>query len=199
MNFKATARLLGCLFLLAQGWPTAAAVPDDDSNPYAVISERNVFHLNPIPPPPAPETPKADLPEIKLSGFLRIGKTQHALFSCTPKDKKDGPIYYDLADGEKEGILEVVKIHDDRGEVDIVNSGTPLTLSLKNDTLEPKETAPKKGAEAASAGPPGPQSPGGPEHMPGRSAYRFPFPGKAGDGSGSSAYPMPSRRTRLPQ
>jgi hypothetical protein len=194
MNFKATARLLGCLFLLAQGWPMAAAVPEDNSNPYAVISERNVFHLNPIPPPPAPETPKVDLPVIKLSGFLRIGKTTHALFSYSPKEKKEGPIYYNLADGEKEGILEVVKIHEDKGEVEIIDSGTSLTLSLKNDTLEPK-AAPNKVAQAGSQMPRGLRSPG-PEHMPGRSAYRFPVPGQ---GAGAPAFPMPSRRSRVQQ
>jgi hypothetical protein len=178
----------------------AAAVPDDDSNPYAVISERNVFHLNPIPPPePAQEAPKVELPTIKLSGFLRIGKTTHALFSYSPKDKKEEPIYYDLADGEKEGILEVVKIHEDRGEVEIINSGTPVTLSLKKDSLEPKETEPNKGPQADSGTPPGPQPPGGPEHMPGRSAYRFPGPGQGGGGGGSSAFPIPSRRSRVQQ
>jgi hypothetical protein len=194
MNLKATARLLGCLILLAQGWPLAAAVPDDGSNPYDVITERNVFHLNPIPPPPPPPTPKVELPEIKLSGFLRIGKTTHALFSCSPKDKKEEPIYYDLADGQKEGILEVVRIHEEEGEVEIINSGTPLTLSLKNDTLEAKEPEAKKGESGGSRGF---RFPGGPEQMPGRAAYRFPVAGQTGGGPPGFSTPM--RRARVQQ
>jgi hypothetical protein len=190
MKFKATAGLLGCL-LLAQGGPRAAAQPSEDANPYGVISERNVFHLNPIPPPPAEEAPKVDLPEIKLSGFLKIGKSRHALFSSRPKDKKDGPIYYDLADGEKEGILEVVKIHEDKGEVEIMNSGTPVTLSLKNDTI--KETASEKGGAANPLAPP---TPGRPEHLPARAGYRFPVPGQNEGGGSPPGFPMPARRSR---
>ena len=200
MNLKATARLLACLFLLAQGWPLAAGAPDDDADPYAVISERNVFHLNPIPPPPPPpEAPKADLPVIKLSGFLKIGKTTHALFSSTPKDKKEEPMYFNLADGEKEGILEVVKIHEDKGEVEIINSGTPLTLSLKKDTLDPTAPAPNKGAPANSDLARGPRPPGVPDQIPGRSAYRFPVPGQGAGAGGPPAFPMPTRRTRVQQ
>jgi hypothetical protein len=197
MNFTAAAGLLGCLLLLARGGSAAAAVPDENANPYSVISERNVFHLNPIPPPAPPaETPKADLPEIKLSGFLKIGKSTHALFSSRPKDKKEAPIYYDLVDGEKEGILEVVKIHEDKGEVEIVNSGTPVTLSLKNDAI--KESPLAKGAEADAGRPHDHRSTFEPEHMPGRSAYRFPVPGQTG-GSVQPGFPMPARQPRVQQ
>jgi hypothetical protein len=178
----------------------AAAVPDDNSNPYALISERNVFHLNPIPDPPPPQdTPKVDLPVIKLSGFLRIGKTTHALFSYSPKDSKLGPMYYDLANGEKDGILEVVTIHEDRGEVEIINSGTPLTLSLKNDTLEIKAAAPVKSANADVESLRRLRSAGAPGEVPGRAAYRFPVPSQPGIGNSSPAFPMPSRRTRVPE
>jgi hypothetical protein len=207
MNLKATAGLLGWLFLLTQGRPTLAAAlaegDDDDSNPYSVISERNVFHLNPPPPPvTVDDKPKAELPSIKLSGFLRIGQKTHALFSSTPKDKKDGPIYYNLADGEKEGILEVVRIHEDKGEVEIINTGTPVTLSLKTDTLEPKAPPPNKGALADSGAPRRPKSPDGANPLPGRPAYRFPVPGQAGAGEaagGPPAIPMPMRRSRVAQ
>jgi hypothetical protein len=196
MNFKATAGLLGCLILFIQEWPMPATVANDDSNPYAVISERNVFHLNPLPPPePPPEAPKADLPKIKLSGFLRIGIKTHALFSCAPKDKKQEPTYYNLTDGEKDGILEVVKIREEKGEVDVINSGTPATLTLKDDTLEPK-APPAKGAIANSERPRGPKPPGGPDQVPGRSAYRFPV---QGGGRSPSPFPMPERRARVAQ
>jgi hypothetical protein len=156
--------------------------PDAAANPYAVISERNVFHLNPPPPPPAPEEPpKADLPEIKLSGFLKIGNTTHALFSSSPKDKKDGPTYYDLVDGEKQGILEVVKIHEDKGEVEIINSGTAATLNLKDDSLEPKTASATEGEKKEHHphfGPPGAGPPGigQAEGSPRANPFGFPIP-----------------------
>jgi hypothetical protein len=194
MNFKATAGLLGCLFLFAQGVCVAGGAPDEESNPYAVISERNVFHLNPPPPPaPAEEPPKVEVPTMKLSGFLRIGQTTHALFTCNPKDKKDGPMYFNLTDGQKEGILEVVKIHEDRGEVDIINSGTPLTLSLKNDSLEPTAPPPAKGPQSGPEEHRGHKPPDGVPHDPARSAYRTPVPGEGG----KPAFTMPMRRSRL--
>lgn len=143
-------------------------------NPYAVIGERNVFHLNPPPIPPPPEAPKTELPDIKLSGFLKIGKTTHALFVYTPKDKKEPPIYYDLVDGEKQGILEVVKIREDEEEVEVINSGTPTTLNLKENSLESKAPV---AANTASEG----------RRRPSVFSQRGnPF-----------AFPIPQRRTRM--
>ena len=105
---------------------------------YAVISDRNVFHLNPIPPPPAADATNADLPVVKLSGFIEISHKMRALFSSTTKHAKSEPIYYNLAEGEKTGILELVKIHYHEGIVDIINSGTPMSLNVKEDSLAAK-------------------------------------------------------------
>lgn len=169
----------------------------DPSNPYAVIVDRNVFHLNPIPVEPVAETPKADLPVIKLSGFLKIGTDTRALFSSVPKDKKDSPTYYNLAEGEKDGILEVVKIHEAKGEVDIVNSGTKATLSLKDDSL-------------AAQGPAAPSPSGKPEHRfspfaggfpgrtPGGGRRDFPGRGQFQPGHPNMPFPFPARSTRTP-
>jgi hypothetical protein len=113
--------------------------PDDASDPYAVISERNIFRLNPIPPEPAAELPKVELPVVKFSGFFRVGHVTKALFCSQSKDKKEEPTYYNLSEGEKAGFLEVVKIHYDKGEVEVLNSGTAMTLSLKEDSPAGKE------------------------------------------------------------
>jgi len=160
----------------------------DRSNPYAVISERNVFHLNPIPPPPEPEAPKVELPDIKLSGFLKIGNTTHALFCYTPKDKKDGPLYYDLVDGEKQGILECVKIDESKGEVAIVNSGTPATLTLKDNSLEPQTAVASNGKPGEGHHPFG---------GPGEEHHQFGGPGPGPQRNNPFAYPIPQRRTRM--
>jgi hypothetical protein len=112
--------------------------PDEAPDPYAVISERNIFHLNPMPPEPSPEPPKVELPVIKYYGFFKVGHVTKALFCSLPKDKKEEPTYYNLAEGEKAGFLELVKIRFDKGEVDVVNSGTAMTLSLKEDSQDGK-------------------------------------------------------------
>src|SRR5208337_401721 len=127
--------LLGCVLLA--GPALVSALSQDASNPYSIISERNVFHLNPPPPPPEPEKPKLDLPVIKLSGFFKVGHKTRALFSSAPGKKEDGWTYYNLAEGEKDGVLEVLKIEESDGKVEILNSGTRATLSLKEDSLPP--------------------------------------------------------------
>jgi hypothetical protein len=153
---------LACL-ILVPGASVRAAIPavsQDASNPYAVIGQRNAFHLNPVPIPPPPEPPKVELPDVKLSGFLKVANKTHVLFSYTPKDKKDLPIYYNLIEGEKQGILEVLKIHEEEGEVDVRNSGTEMTLSLAKDSLEAKGPTntgnrPKPGEHRGFGGRPG--------------------------------------------
>jgi hypothetical protein len=51
---------------------------------------------------------------------------------------------------DKQGVIEVVKVDVNAGTVDIVNSGTPVTLSMKDNGLEHFAAAPaaeKKSAE----------------------------------------------------
>jgi hypothetical protein len=182
--------VMGCLVFVKSG-ASAPSVPfaldpADASNPYALISERNIFHLNPIPPEPAPELPKVELPVVKFSGFYRVGRVTKALLCSLPKDKKEEPIYYDLSEGEKEGFLEVVKIHYDKGEVDVVNSGTPMTLSLKEDSLVSKQEMPKNNRDIRS----GSQIP---FRAFGQSLGR---PGGFSEAGGNSPYSSPQRPHR---
>jgi hypothetical protein len=191
MNIKRARIILGCLLLA--GSRQASALPEGSSNPYAVISERNVFHLNPIPPPPPAEPSKADLPVIKLSGFFKVGKKTRALFSSAPKKKDETWTYFNLAEGEKEGVLEVVKIDEADGKVEVLNTGTPATLTLKEDTIAASPGAVGKQVSGGS----GPPAPG----MPRRS---FPTPGagmtRAGwPGGGPTSTPMRPRRTPVAQ
>jgi hypothetical protein len=192
MNFRIVAASLLCSLLFPAFWGSAAAAgdaanPEDPANPYFVIAERNVFHLVPIPPPPEPEKPKEDLPVIQISGFVKIGKSTKALFTSAPKDKKEGPTYYSLAEGETQGFLELVRIHPDKGEVEIVNSGVKMTLSLKEDS--PKNTitsAPSPGIRPQDGFHRGPRMPG----MPG-------FPPMGGPG-GPARVNLPGGRPNYP-
>src|SRR5271163_4464157 len=58
-----------CLAGSEVGPPDSATLtaPVDGSNPYAIIGDRNVFHLNPPPPPPPPDNgPPAVIPKVYL-------------------------------------------------------------------------------------------------------------------------------------
>ena len=122
------------------------------TNPYAFISQRNIFHLNPLPPPPPAEVPKPDLPVIKLSGFFKVGSVTRALFFSVPKDKKERPTYYSLCEGQGQGILKVLKINAAAGAVQILNSGAAATLTLKDDSLKPVSEQPKQMAGTGQRG-----------------------------------------------
>jgi hypothetical protein len=203
MNTKRAGILLGCALLAGPG--LAAAPTEEGANPYTVISERNVFHLNPIPPPPEPEKPKVDLPVIKLSGFFKVGGQTRALFSSEPKKKDQGWIYYNLAEGEKDkdGLLAVVKIDAENGKVDILNSGTPATLSLKDDSLAPAPAAAAAAPPHPNEAPPGPFAGRAPA-MPGMPVRQPIAPGGASSmppgfpGANGANVPNPMRPRRLP-
>lgn len=211
MNLTAlgSKRAAGLLFLMALAsgmWPlvlrAAPDSPDGNANPYAVITERNIFHLTDPPVPPPPEKPKVELPVVKITGFVNIGNVSKAMFVSQPKDKKEDPTYYSLAEGEKgsDGTheFEVVKIHPLEDAVDVINDGTPVTLTVKDDSLGP--SGPPAAAPAGEGEPHG--RPGG---MPGRP--NFPgrnmmpsMPGVPG-GNGFPAFPNRPRRNipQLPQ
>ena len=208
MNFKTPAGLLGCLLLVQSGLAApdapAARTSEQGANPYAVISDRNVFHLNPPPPPPSADATNADLPVVKVSGFIEIGHKMRALFSSVPKQGKGETLYYNLAEGEKTGILELVKIHYSQGVVDVINSGTPMTLSVKENSLA-SEKPPPAAAGKDHVGPrgafPSPVA-GAPPQQPGAiPGYRPMPPGfpPGTDPNGLGGMPARPRRTAQQQ
>jgi len=135
-------------------------VAGDNSNPYAIIVDRNIFRLNPPPPPPVPEEKPKELPKVYLNGILKIGDDVRVLFSIPSKDAKTPTSYFKLAPGEKDGDLELVKIHPDQQYVDVLVSGTAMTLSMLSNTLA--SAGGKAAGGAASPGPgmrPGPGAP----------------------------------------
>lgn len=135
--------------------------PSEISNPYSVISERNVFRLNPPPPPPEPEKgPPPVLPEVLLNGFMRTGDQWMVLLSA----KVDNPdvhghpliFYLTLAEGDKKTVgvgakqaeVQLVKAYADLGKIDIINAGTLMTLS-KKETSYPRTGGSPKSDEAS--------------------------------------------------
>ncbi len=144
------------------GFVVASALAEttsDDANPYSLISYKNVFHLNPPPPPPSAEKEKPpDLPKVMLSGFQKVGDHMKVYLAIPAKDPKEN-VYMALLAGEKRWNVEVVNIRAEKQEVDVVNAGTAMTLSISNNGF-----ALGGGASPGAVGPiakGGPPTPGG--------------------------------------
>jgi hypothetical protein len=174
MNFKWTwACVLGCAGMA--GLVSAMAAEDTvptDTNPYSVISDRNVFHLNPPPPPPTTDaTPPPEQRKVILTGLIKKHNSERdaveVFMAIPPKDAKDSMIYLTLAPGEKGHDVELVRVRFDKEEVDIVNAGIPETLSVKSNSY-------------ASITPPAAHVAGGAPAMPGLPGFghRGGFPGR---------------------
>lgn len=121
---------------------TATAYAATSTNGYTVIPERNSFGLKePKPfeaPPPTPQP--AALPKLTLTGITTILGTKQALFKVVPPPRPgeaQKEESYILAEGQKEGILEVVAIDEDQGRVRVKNSGTLVVLDIDRDGPKP--------------------------------------------------------------
>jgi hypothetical protein len=175
----------------------ASEVVPDGGNPYSVISDRNVFHLNPAPDPKAAEAPKpVELPKVMLTGFVGKGSSMKVLFAIPPaKDSKDNTVtYLSLSPGDRDHDVQLVKIHLKEEEVEILNAGTAQTLSAKSNSYEAMLSAPHQGGGGGRPGemrgfPPGihrPMLPG--FNPPGAApAEEHTFPSAARQGGGGSA------------
>lgn len=130
--------------------PASVGAADDNSNPYAVIVDRNVFRLNPPPPPVSANSgPPPDLPEVKLSGFIQTENDWKVLLAVTMKSgnsQTPEASFLTMSEGEKQGVVELLKVYPSEEKVEIVDSGTKMTLSMKDNGFKSKPGA------AAAAG-----------------------------------------------
>jgi hypothetical protein len=195
------------LVALGLSFSARALTPD---NRYETIIDRNIFRLNPMPPPPAP-TNAADSTlnrEVKLTGISNIGGTRNAWFMIPTKPpSKDPPLYLNLTAGEKADFIEVVSISEEEGEVKILHTGNAMTLSLKNDSLKanPVAATPVPAPVANVVPPPTPATPDANSPSYGRTAtvvggtptspVTASSTGQPGDGSGLRT--IPTRTLRL--
>ena len=174
LGFAGMAGLTGAL--------PAVENPSPDANPYTVITVRNVFHLTDPPPPPPPSDANklADLPKVMLTGFVGKGNSMKVLLAIPPpKDSKETIYYTSLLPGQKDHDVELVAIHLDKEAVDIMNSGTSQTLTVKSNSYLSSASAPAPG----KGGPPGmPAGIGLRRQPPG-----FPQPGMPPPGAPSAA------------
>lgn len=162
------ALLLGALLAAAPARGVEAEAAAQTGDPFQVIIERNPFGLlpPPAPPPPPKEEPKEEPPlDVKLSGIMSIFKPPRAMFVNTPPGAKT-PEYLSVAEGEREGGIEVLVggIDIAKGTVRVNVGGVTRTLSFEEHGV--------KGA-AVSGVPPG----GRPVPVP-RPAFPSPLGGR---------------------
>jgi hypothetical protein len=123
----------------------------------AAPARTNEFGDVKVTPPPVAELSDEDvglnLPVVKVTGFVNVGNVSKVLFVSQPKDNRNGPIYYSLAEGDRsaDGKLELVKIHAAMDAVDVINEGTLATLTVKDNSLVPTTYTPAASAALEEA------------------------------------------------
>ena len=121
-----------------------AITPDPQANHYQSISERNAFGLKPPPSvePPAPPAPQ--LPKLILTGITTILGDKRALLKALSLATHPGQAAKEesmiLAEGQRQGSLEVLNIDENAGSVRVNNSGTIMTLTFEKDGAKLPET-----------------------------------------------------------
>jgi len=127
-----------------------------NDSPYKVILDRNAFNLKdpPTPPPVTPTNPPVPPANIKLTGVStnREGKKAWLMIPAAPP-KTPNPQYLSLAEGEKQGEIEVLEINEREATVKIRNAGVPAELNFKDNGLATPAAPPVlPGAPGANPG-----------------------------------------------
>jgi hypothetical protein len=115
--------MLGCLLTFQEAH---ALAPDIAANPFQNIVLANVFRLREPPLPIKPVAAKLPLPPLKLTGILGFGKTRALLEGWLPAKQ-----FFSLAQGERDGDIEVLRIDQKTGSVEVRIFGTVTNLSFE--------------------------------------------------------------------
>jgi hypothetical protein len=183
--------LIGTLAALTLCVATNAATSDSSVSPYQGVVERNVFGLKPPPPPPDPEATKPPPPKIFLQGITTFGGIKRALLKAQMPAKPGEPPKPDqssfiLAEGQRDGDIEVLEIDAKEGTVKVNDFGTITTLDFEHNGIKTPTAAPGPGAAPQPGGglalpgakPFGPAGGGG-QPIPTIRPMRLPLPGGA--------------------
>jgi hypothetical protein len=201
---RALGLILSGIALSASLWTLNADVA---GSPYQGIVERNVFNLRP-PPTPADNTPPpVPPPRITLTGITTILGNKRALMKALEPPKPPEPareVSYILAEGQRDGDIEVIAIDERAGSVKVNNHGTIQELSFDKDGQKLPNNPPPliapPGLPGAATPPPyanavKPPTPGL-RTIPPRTLRLPPMPGSAG---GRAIPPLPGSQPNTPQ
>jgi len=144
------------------GFVLATAVLGDvnpaGDNAYHVVVERNPFGLSPprtnAPPTNAPPVQKSD---VKFTGITvdRSGKKAWLVVPPPPNNRTQNPQYLSLREQETQGDIQVLEIDDKENTVKIVNAGTPVVLTFKDNGFATPIAAAMPGSPLVPHGVPG--------------------------------------------
>lgn len=181
---------------------SSGAFAIDADKPYAAIVDRNVFKLNPIPPanPADSATNNAPPPDLTLAGITTIFGNKRAIIKAAPKGPPKPGVppeneSYILAEGQREGDIEVLQIDERAGVVKLLLAGKPTTIDFEKNgvklpTASPPAGVPLPGGLKPAVGgiaPPAPMAtPFGNKTIPQRTLR---LPGSSSTGSASFASP----------
>jgi hypothetical protein len=134
MRFAVTA--LGLVVSVLTTHLAPAIVPDSTQDGYQGIVARNVFGLRPIvketPAPP----PQPALPKVIITGFFSVVAPKRVLLKLQmPARPPEQPVeqFPILAEGQRDGVIEVLEIDEKKGTVRLVNSGMEMLLTIEKD------------------------------------------------------------------
>jgi hypothetical protein len=130
------------------------------ANRYDNIAERNVFGLRPAPSEPGPVAEPASVPKILLTGITTILGDKRALLKAQVPAARPGGQPREqslvLSEGQRDGLIEVLQIDQNRGSVKVNDFGTILTLTFENDgvkTPNPPAAVPLHASRAGESNP----------------------------------------------
>ena len=116
-----------------------AAVAHAQANPYLGIPQSNVFRLK-APPTHRPELLPPVVPKITLIGITTMNGKRVLLKVQPPAKPGERPQEQSciLTEGQRAGDVEVLRIDELTGCVEVKNSGTAMTLTFANDGPRPR-------------------------------------------------------------
>jgi hypothetical protein len=130
-------------------------IADAAGNPYQVIADRNVFNLKPPLSATPPEPPPPPVPKITLTGITSILGNRRALLKVQeppqpPQAARE--VSYILAEGQRDGDIEILAIDEAAGSVKVNNHGTVQELTFGKDGVKLPNAASAPAAPPAIPG-----------------------------------------------
>jgi len=133
-----TFTILSCQLLgLLVSVPALAIASSAPKQDYESIRQRNVFGLREPAQPLPPTNPPTQVPKITLTGITTVTGGPRALLQAMVPGAKPGeaakPEYMVMAEGQREGNIEVLQIDPKAELVKINDYGEIVTLSFEKD------------------------------------------------------------------
>jgi hypothetical protein len=142
MVMKHSGRPLFCAIglLLGSTGGHAFATLTEAGNPYQTIKERNIFGLVPPVTTPVIAEKTPDPPKVYLQGITTVLDVKMALLKVQmpahPGQPPQGEQSFVLAEGQRQGELEVIAIDETARKVKVRNFGAVMDIDFENNGIK---------------------------------------------------------------